>query len=125
MNWDTFFYRISRDALISLLIAYFFLLIPELILPGIVSSHLSPKYVLWLVIVAAFVYAWLGSKPPPVRENIRFKAISKNLLNSLLVVITGMLVLSLYKMKIWQIAIVVVFSVALLISMQKMLLEKE
>jgi hypothetical protein len=125
MTWSKFFYKISKDILISLLITYFFLLIPELILPGIVSSHISPKFILVLILVDAFIYSWLGRKFPLPQENIRFKAISKNLLNSLLVVITAMLVLSLYKMKVWQIVIVIIFSIALLISTQRIFFEKE
>lgn len=123
MTWDKFFYKISKDILIALLATYFFLLIPELILPGIVSEHLSPNIVLALIVIDAFIYSWLGRKFPSREENIRFGAISKNLFNSLLVIITVMLILSLYKMKVWQIAIVVIFSIVLLISIEKLLLE--
>jgi hypothetical protein len=123
MTWEKFFYKISKDILIALLATYLFLLIPELILPGIVSEHLSPNIVLALIVIDAFIYAWLGRKFPSREENIRFGAISKNLFNSLLVIITVMLVLSLYKMKVWQIAIVVIFSIVLLISIEKLLLE--
>lgn len=125
MTWSNLFQKITRDLLISLLIAYFFLLIPEIILPGIVSSHFSPKYFLILVLAVAWLHAWLGRKNSTLQENIRFRAISRNILNAILVVVAVMLVLSLYKMKIWQIIIVAVFSIALLIAAENMVVKEE
>lgn len=125
MTWEKFFYKISKDLLISLLITYFFLLVPELILPGITSSHFNPKYVLVLILVTAWAYSWLGRKFSPPQENVRFKAISRNLLNALLVIITAMLILSLYKMKLWEIAVVTAFSIALIVTSQKFILDEK
>lgn len=120
-----FFHKILKDLLVSLLITYFFLLIPELILPGIVSSHFSVKYILVLILAIGLIYSWLGKSIPAPQENIRFRAISRNLLHALLVIIGLMLVLSLYKMKAWQIVIVTLFSIFLIIAAQKFLLEEK
>jgi hypothetical protein len=125
MTWHNFFQKISQDLLIALLITYFFLLIPETILPGIVSSHFSPKYFLVLVLTVAWLYVWLSGKNPPQEENIRFRAISRSILNAILFIVTAMLVLSLYKMKIWQIIVVTIFSLALLIAAEKMLIAEK
>ncbi|MFA5925502.1 MAG: hypothetical protein WC831_01080 [Parcubacteria group bacterium] len=120
MTQDKFFYRLTKDLLISLVITYFLSLIPELILPGVVSSHFNPKYLLFFILILGIVFFWLGKKYP-VQEKLRFRAISKNLLNFMLFVVMVMLALSLYKMKIWQILIVLVLSLVLLISAEKML----
>ena len=125
MSWQKFFYKLSKDLLISLMITYFFLLIPELILPGIISSHFSPKYFLALLIAVAWLFAWLAKSYGPPRENIRFGAISRSLLNALLVVITFMLILSLYKMKIWQIIVVSLFVLFLFVAAEKMFVSEE
>jgi hypothetical protein len=125
MNLRKFLHKISKDLLISLLITYVFLLIPELILPGIVSSHFSVKYILLLILAVGLVYSWLGKYIPAPKENIRFGAISRNLSNILLVIIGLMLILSLYKMKFWQIAIVTIFSIFLIIATQKFLLDEK
>jgi len=125
MSWQKFCYKLSKDLLISLMITYFFLLIPELILPGIISSHLSPKYILALLILVAWLFAWLAKNFGPPRENIRFRAISRSLLNGLLVVITIMLILSLYKMKIWQIIVVSLFVLFIFAAAEKMFISEE
>jgi len=125
MTWNNFFAKITKDLLISLLVTYFFLLIPELILPGIVSSHFSPKYFLVLILIVAWLHAWLGRKYPALQENIRFRSISKSLVNAILCVIVAMVILSLYKMKIWQIIVVTLFSVALLIAAENMIAKEE
>lgn len=125
MIWEKFFYKISKDILISLIITYFLVFIPELILPGIVSSHFSPKLVLVLIMAAAILHVWLARNIFAPKENVRFRAISKNLLNGILAVISIMLVLSLYKMKIWQIAVVTALSIILLVATEKMMISGE
>ena len=118
--WSKFFYKINKDLLISLVITYFLLLIPELILPGIVSSHLDPQYVLIAIIMLGLALSWQGKAFPP-RENIKFSAISRNILHIILFVAMVMLILSLYKMKLWQITVVSVFSLAIFVVAEKML----
>lgn len=126
MTWEKFLFKISRDSLIALIIVYFFLQVPELVLPGIVSSHFSPKYFLILLILTALLFIWLGKKTQPVRvENKRFRAISRNLINVLLSVSAVMIILSLYRMQIWQIAIVTIFSLTLFIAAETVLIEEE
>jgi hypothetical protein len=125
MTWQNFFFKTTRDVLIALLIAYFFLLVPEIVLPGIVSSHFSPKYFLVFILAVAWLQISLGKKNPAPRENIHFRAISASLLNIILVVAAAMLVLSLYKMKIWEIAVVASFSVGLLSVAKYVFVEDE
>lgn len=125
MTWNNFFQKTARDLLVSLLIAYFFLLIPEIILPGIISSHFSPKYFLLMILAVAWLHIWLGRKNSAPAENARFRAISKNILNAILFIIATMLVLSLYKMKIWEIVVTTLFSLGLLIATEKMLIEEK
>ena len=125
MIWNSFFQKITKDLLVSLLVTYFFLLIPEIVLPGIVSSHFSPKYFLVLLLAVAWLHVWLGKKNPAPPENVRFQAISRNLLNAILFVIAAMLILSLYKMGIWEIAVTAVFSLGLMIATENMLLKEE
>lgn len=126
MTWEKFFFKVSRDSLIALIVVYFFLEIPELVLPGIVSSHFSPKYFLVLLILAALVFIRLGKRSQPARtENRRFRAISRNLINVLLCVWAVMIILSLYRMQIWQIAIVTIFSLTLFIAAENMLIKEE
>lgn len=122
--YKIFFSKIARDLLIALIATYFILLIPELILPGIVSSHFDPKYLLALILLLGLVYAKFGSrlKKP---ENQRFQAISRNLINIILFLIALMLILSLYKMKIWEIAIVVAISIPLLIGAENILIREK
>lgn len=115
MSWKIFCQKISKDLLISLAITYFLLLIPEIILPGIVSSHFSPKYLLAAVLILGLLYSRLANRQKE-KENAKFNIVSRHLLHIILFVITIMLVLSLYKMKIWQILIVTIFSVALVIT---------
>ncbi len=124
MSWKTFWKKISRDLLISLVITYFLLLIPEIVLPGIVSSHFNPKYLLLAILALGLAYAWLGKGQKPA-ENAKFNSISRHLLHIILFVITVMLVLSLYKMKIWQILIVTAVSVALVATAGNMLIKEE
>jgi cell division protein FtsW (lipid II flippase) len=124
MQKREFFFRITKDLLVSLIITYFFLSVPELILPGLISSHFNPKYLLVFIIALGWLFAFQGKGNVP-RENIRFKAISRNLLNLILFVVTVMLVLSLYKMKLWQIAIVAAFSIALFVAAEKMFVSRE
>ena len=125
MTLNNFFQKITKDLLVSLLITYFFLLIPEIVLPGIVSSHFSPKYFLVLILAVAWLHVWLGRKNQAPLENVRFRAISKNLLNAILFIIAAMLILSLYKMAIWEIAVTTVFSLGLLIATENMLIREE
>lgn len=125
MTWDKFGYKLTKDLLISLIITYFFVSVPELILPGLISSHFSPKYLLVAIIVLGWFFSWLGGKSPS-QENIKFKAISRNLLNIILTIVTIMLILNLFKMKIWQIIVVTFFSVVFFIAAENMLIsEKE
>jgi len=124
MQKREFFFRITKYLLVSLIITYFFLSVPELILPGLISSHFNPKYLLVFIIALGWLFAFQGKGNVP-RENIRFKAISRNLLNLILFVVTVMLVLSLYKMKLWQIAIVAAFSIALFVAAEKMFVSRE
>ena len=122
--WQKFFSKIAKELLISLLITYFLLLIPELVLPGIVSSYFSPKYLLVLLLLVGLVFSQLGRKFKNA-ENPKFQAISRNLLNIVLFLIAIMLILSLYKMKIWQIAVVTIVSIPILIGAEKVLIKKE
>jgi cell division protein FtsW (lipid II flippase) len=124
MQKREFFFRITKDLLVSLIITYFFLSIPELILPGLISSHFNPKYLLVFIIALGWLFAFQGKGNAP-RENTKFRAISRNLLNLILFVVTVMLVLSLYKMKLWQIAIVTAFSIALFVAAEKMFVSRE
>jgi len=122
--WQKYFYKLAKDMLISLVITYFLLIIPELILPGIVSSHFDPKYLLAIVFLIGFFLAEFG-KPFKATEKAKFQAISRNLLNIILFTIAMMLVLSLYKMQIWQIAVVVVISIPLLIGAENILIKEK
>jgi len=122
--WQKFFSKIVKDLLISLLITYFLLLVPELVLPGIVSSYFSPKYLLALLLLVGLIFSQLGRKFKTT-ENPKFQAISRNLLNIILFLIAIMLILSLYKMKVWQIAFVTAISIPLLIGAEKILIKKE
>jgi len=118
-----FFSKILKDLLVALTATYFLILIPELILPGIVSSHFNPKLLLVLILVLGIVFSKLkaSSKKP---ENPKFQAISRNLINIILFVIVIMLVLSLYKMHLWQIAVVVAVSIPLLLAAEKILVKE-
>jgi hypothetical protein len=122
--YKKFLSKISRDLLVALIISYFLLLIPELILPGIVSAHFDPKYVLIFIFLLGIIFSKLetGQKKP---ENTKFQTISRNLINAILFIITAMLVLSLYKMKIWEIVCVVVISIPLLISAENILVKEK
>lgn len=124
MSWKIFWQKISKDLLVSLLITYFLLLIPELILPGLISSHFSPKYVLVAILILGLVYARLG-KGQKEKESAKFSVISRHLLHIILFIIAVMLILSLYKMKIWQIFIVTILSLALVIAAGNILVEEE
>ncbi len=119
-----FFSDITRDLLIALIATYFMLLIPELILPGIVSDHFNPEYVLIFILLLGLVFSKIGRKSETA-ENTRFQAISRNLLNIILFVIALMLILSLYKMNIWEIAVVIAISIPLLISAENILVNKK
>ncbi|MDD3487146.1 MAG: hypothetical protein PHF35_02070 [Candidatus Moranbacteria bacterium] len=125
--YQKFFFKIAKDLLVSLIISYFVLLIPELILPGIVSSHFDPKYVLISILLLGIVFFKLdpGGSAQKKPENAKFQAISRNLINVILFIIIIMLILSLYKMKFWEIAVVVSVSVPLLISMEKMFIREK
>lgn len=118
-----FFSKIAKDLLISLIATYFLLLIPELVLPGIVSSHFNPKYLLIFILLLGLAIAKFGFQIEK-KENPKFRAISRNLLNVILFVIALMLVLSLYKMKIWEIVIVIAISIPLLIASENVLIKK-
>jgi hypothetical protein len=122
--YKKFFSNITRDLLIALIATYFILLIPELILPGIVSDHFNPEYVLIFILLLGIVFSKTGLKSEAA-ENSRFRAISRNLLNIILFVIALMLILSLYKMSIWEIAVVVAISIPLLISAENVLINEK
>lgn len=119
-----FFSKIIKDLLIALIATYFFLLIPELILPGIVNSHFDLKYLLIFVLLLGLLFSKIGKniKKP---ENPKFRAISLNLTNIILFIIALMLVLSLYKMKVWEIAVIITLSIPLLISAENILIRKK
>ncbi|MFH0930101.1 MAG: hypothetical protein V1814_02505 [Candidatus Moraniibacteriota bacterium] len=122
--WQKYSYKLTKDLLVSLVITYFLLIIPELVLPGIVSSHFDPKYLLAIIFVVGFLFAEFGKSFRAV-EKAKFQAISRNLLNIILFTIALMLVLSLYKMQIWQIAVVVVISIPLLIGAENILIKEK
>jgi cell division protein FtsW (lipid II flippase) len=113
-----------RDFLIALIATYFILLIPELILPGIVSSHFNPQYLLIFILLLGLVYSKIGGRTKTA-ENPKFRAISRNLLNVILFVIALMLILSLYKMNIWEIVLVIAISIPLLISAENILIKEK
>ncbi len=122
--WQKYSYKLTKDLLISLVITYFLLIIPELVLPGIVSSHFDPKYLLAVIFIIGFFFAEFG-KSFKTAEKTKFQAISRNLLNIILFTIAIMLVLSLYKMQIWQIAVVTVISIPLLIGAENILIKEK
>ena len=112
--------KITRDLLISFLITYFLILIPEIVLPGIISSHFNLKYFLVAILGLGLLYILQNGESHPA-ESSKFRAVSRNILNIILFTITIMLFLSLYKMKLWQIFVVAVFSVFLVSVAGKML----
>jgi cell division protein FtsW (lipid II flippase) len=120
-----FFLKLTKDLLASLIITYFLLLIPELILPGLVSSHFNPKYLLIFILLLGLIYSKSGGSKLKKPENPKFQAISRNLINIILFIIALMLILSLYKMKIWQIAVVVIISLPLLLTAEKILIKEK
>lgn len=122
--YQKFFSKIAKDLLTALIATYFILLVPELVLPGIVSAHFNPKYLLILILLLGLAYSKFGRqiKKP---ENPKFQAISRNLINIILFLIAIMLVLSLYKMHVWEIAVVIAISVPLLIGAEKILIKEE
>jgi len=122
--WQKYSCKIVKDLLVSLVITYFLLIIPELILPGIVSSHFDPKYLLAIIFIIGFFFAEFGGLLR-VAEKSKFQAISRNLLNIILFTIAMMLVLSLYKMQLWQIAVVVVISIPLLLGAENILIKEK
>jgi hypothetical protein len=124
MMRQKYLYKLTKDLLISLVITYFLLIIPELVLPGIVSSHFDPKYLLAIIFIIGFFLAEFG-KSFKTAEKAKFQAISRNLLNIILFTITLMLFLSLYKMQLWQIAVVVVISIPLLIGAENILIKEK
>lgn len=124
MSWKIFWQKVSKDLLVSLLITYFLLLIPEIVLPGIVSSHFNPKYILAAILILGLIYAWLGNGHK-IKESAKFSVVSRHLLHIILFIIAVMLVLSLYKMKLWQILVVTILSLALVIAAGNMLVEEE
>jgi hypothetical protein len=122
--YQKFFSKIAKDLLTALIATYFILLVPELVLPGIVSAHFNPEYLLIIILLLGLTYSKFGRqiKKP---ENPKFQAISRNLINIILFVIAIMLILSLYKMHIWEIAVVIAISVPLLIGAEKILIRGE
>ena len=122
--YQKFFSKIARDLLIALVATYFILLIPELILPGIVSSHFDPKYLLIFILLLGLAFSKYTKISKPA-EKSKFQTISLNLLNIILFLIAIMLVLSLYKMKIWEIAVVVIVSIPLLIGAENILIKEK
>ncbi len=126
MPTSKFVYLICRDFLSALIIVYFFTIVPELILPGIVSPIVSPKHLLSVILILGFVTAYLAKKGNlAIRENIQFKSISHSLISIILFIITILIVLSLYQMRWWQIIFTTLLSIILLIYMQKMLIIEE
>jgi hypothetical protein len=123
MTLEKFFSKITKDLLTALIITYFLLLIPELVLPGIVSSHFNPKYLLLFILILGLVFSWLGRKNPP-QEKLKFRAVSRNLLNAILFIILVLLLLGLYKMHAWQIIVVAILTLALIIAAEKMLISE-
>jgi cell division protein FtsW (lipid II flippase) len=121
--YQKFFSKITKDLLAALIATYFILLIPELVLPGIVSDHFNPKYLLIFILLLGLAYSKFGTKTKKL-ENPKFRAISRNLINIILFVIAIMLILSLYKMKIWEIAIVIAISIPLLVSAENILIKE-
>lgn len=119
-----YFSKITKDLLVALIATYLIILIPELILPGIVSSHFNPKYLLLLILFLGLVFSKFPTKAGKT-ENPKFQAISRNLINIILFLITVMLILSLYRMKIWEIVVVVAVSVPLLLKAKNILIEKK
>lgn len=122
--YHKFFSKIARDLLIASIATYFIMLIPELILPGIVSAHFNPEYLLVFILLLGLVYAKFGEKLKRP-ENPKFQAISRNLLNIILFVVAVMLVLSLYKMRVWEIVVVIVISIPLLIGAENILVKED
>jgi len=122
--YQKFFSKIAKDLLTALIATYFILLVPELVLPGIVSAHFNPEYLLIFILLLGLTYSKFGKyvKKP---ENPKFQAISRNLINIILFVIAIMLILSLYKMHVWEIAVVIAISIPLLIGAEKILLKGE
>jgi len=121
--YQKFFSKIAKDLLAALIATYFILLMPELVLPGIVSSHFNPEYLLIFILLLGLTYSKFGSKTKRL-ENPKFQAISRNLINIILFVIAIMLVLSLYKMKVWEIAVVIAVSIPLLIGAENILIKE-
>ena len=122
--YQKFFSKIAKDLLTALIATYFILLIPELVLPGIVSSHFNPEYLLIFILLLGLAYSKFGSKIKRP-ENPKFQAISRNLINIILFVIAIMLILSLYKMHVWEIAVVIAISVPLLIGAENILIREK
>jgi hypothetical protein len=122
--YQKFFSKIAKDLLTALIATYFILLVPELVLPGIVSAHFNPEYLLIFILLLGLAYSklWIKTKKP---ENPKFQAISRNLINIILFLIAIMLILSLYKMHIWEIAVVIAISVPLLIGAERILIKGE
>jgi len=118
-----FFSKLTKDLLAASIATYFILLIPELVLPGIVSAHFNPKYLLIFILLLGLAYLKFGTKIKKL-ENPKFRAISRNLINIILFIITIMLILSLYKMKIWEIAVVIAISIPLLVSAENILIRE-
>ena len=123
MTLEKFFYKITKDLLIAFIITYFLLLVPELVLPGIVSSHFNPKYLLLLILILGLVFSWLGRNHPP-QERLKFRAVSRILLNLMLFIILVLLLLSLYKMHIWQIIVTAILALVLIRAAEKMLVSE-
>jgi cell division protein FtsW (lipid II flippase) len=121
MSWNKFLLSILKDLIISLAITYFILLIPEIILPGLVSSHLSLKYLLAFILLLGLAYSLINSKQASPEVNPKFRAISKNILNILLFLIFTMLLLSLYKMKFWEVILLSALSLLIFISLENIL----
>jgi hypothetical protein len=123
MTPEKFFYKITKDLLAAFIVTYFLLLIPELVLPGIVSSHFNPKYIFLLILILGIVFSWLGKKYSP-QEKLKFQAVSRNLLNLMLFIIMVLLLLSLYKMHIWEIIVVAALALALILAAEKILISE-
>jgi hypothetical protein len=121
--YQKFLSKIAKDLLTALIATYFILLVPELVLPGIVSAHFNPEYLLIFILLLGLAYSRFGKhiKKP---ENPKFQAISRNLINIVLFLIVIMLILSLYKMHVWEIVVVIAISIPLLVGAEKILIKE-
>ncbi|MFA5871280.1 MAG: hypothetical protein WC858_01020 [Parcubacteria group bacterium] len=125
MSWKKFFISILKDLTVSLIVTYFILIIPELVLPNLVSSHVSLKYLLALIVLLGLAYSLLAEKKTRPETNPKFRSISQNILNILLFLIFAMLLLSLYKMRFWEVVLISALSLLFFISLENILFSEK